>query len=376
MACPRAEARRDAGAQVSALAKSVRLQLKASGEPSAEQLTAIRAYTLRDFEPADIVVREFVLAHNGIDRDNEVFDEQLLADFARTLPGKGVFIRHPSGWDGDSGPPEGRAFGARVERMSFEAARTLLREPGLRFPPDRTEAQVLMASAYFVRTDENAALLTKMDAGIASDVSIGFGAKRSPDPIRDADGRELSARRWVSPGEALEMSIVWLGAQPGARAVKSAKPEEETMDPVQKAALEAAEQKAAAAEKRAADHAKAAEQIEGLRKALGSDADALLAEPAQLAAFVAAGKAHREQLVDAIVTAERHAGITADSDEAVKSARDLYSGFPVEKLQALAKRFERPGGSQIQPGDPAKGAPGSGGAKTPSDSPAANPAFA
>lgn len=360
---------------MSALTKAVRLQLKASGDPSAEQLAAIRAYTLRDFAPAEIVVREYVLAHNGIDRDNEVFDEPLLADFARTLPGKGVFVKHPSGWDGDSGPPEGRVFGARVERMSFEAARELLREPALRFPPDRAEAQVLMAAAYFVHTEENAPLLTKMDAGIASDVSIGFGAKRSPDPIRDADGRELSARRWVAPGEALEMSIVWLGAQPGARAVKSAKPEEETMDPVQKAALDAAELKAAAAEKRAAENAKAAEQLEGLRKALGADADALLSQPAQLAALVTAGKSHRESLIDAIVTAERHAGITGDSEEAVKSTRELYSGFPVEKLQALAKRFERPGGTQLQPGDPAKGAPGTGTTKAPADSPVANPAF-
>lgn len=363
-------------------AKSLRLQFKAaSGEPTAEQLTAIRAYTLRDFTPAEIVVREFVLAHNGIDRDNEVFDEPLLADFARTLPGKGVFaVGHPGGWDGDSGPPEGRAFAARVERMSFDAARTLLREPSLQFPPDRAEAAVLMASAYFVRTDDNAALLTKMDAGIASDVSIGFGAKRSDSPILDASGRELQARRWVAPGEALEMSIVWLGAQPGARAVKAAKPEEEIMTPEEKAALEAAQQKAAAAETRAADYAKSAEQLDALRKSLGPDA-ALLDSPTSLAALITSGKAHRGALIDAIVTGERHAGTVGDSEADVKSARDLYETFPTDKLQAFAKRFEQPAGSApagksgLTPSNPGTPAPGAGTKSAGGDSLIDNPAF-
>lgn len=366
---------------MSGQAKSLRLQFKAAnGEPTPEQLTAIRAYTLREFPPAEIVVREFVLAHNGIDRDSEVFDEPLLADFARTLPGKGVFIRHPGGWDGDSGPPEGLAFASRVERMSFDAARTLLREPTLQFPPDRTEAALLMAEAYFVRTDENAALLTKIDAGIASYVSIGFGAKRSSDPILDASGRELQARRWVAPGEALEMSIVWLGAQPGARAVKAAKPEEETMTPEEKAALDAAQLKAAAAETRAADYAKSAEQLDALRKSLGTDA-AMLDSPQSLAALITSGKAHRGALIDAIVTGERHAGTVGDSDVDVKSARDLYEAFPTDKLQAFAKRFEQPAGSApagksgLTPSNPGTPAPGAGTKSAGGDSLIDNPAF-
>lgn len=360
--------------------KSLRLQFKAaSGEPTAEQLAAIRTYTLREFPVSEIVVREFVLAHNGIDRDAEVFDEPLLADFARTLPGKGTFVRHPGGWDGDSGPPEGRVFAARVERMSFDEARTLLREPALQFPPDRAEASVLMASAYFVRTGGNADLLTQMDAGIASDVSIGFAAKRGADPIRDASGRELQARRWVSPGEALEMSIVWLGAQPGARAVKSAKTEEETMTPEEKAAFDAAQQKAAAAEARAAELAKSAEQLDALRKSLGTDA-ALIDSPQSLASFINSGKSHRNALIDGIVAGERHAGITGDSEADVKSARELYESLPTDRLVAMAKRYEQPGGAPhgkggLTPSNPGTPAPGAGTKGASGDSLINNPAF-
>ena len=63
-----------------------------------------------------------MLAHNCVDRDRECFDESLLAAFAASIPGKGCHIRHPAGWDGDSGPAEGRVFEAEVRRMSLEQA--------------------------------------------------------------------------------------------------------------------------------------------------------------------------------------------------------------------------------------------------------------
>ncbi|WP_159426132.1 hypothetical protein, partial [Salmonella enterica] len=137
------------------------------------------------------------------------------------IAGKGVYIKHPNSWDGDSGPAEGRVFAAAVDTMPIEQARFLLKAPSLAWPPDRTEAMVLRVTAYLVRTPENTGLLLKMDAGIAGGVSVGFAAAGG-EQIHDGDGRELEARRWKGPGEALEMSLVWLGAQPGARAIKQA----------------------------------------------------------------------------------------------------------------------------------------------------------
>jgi hypothetical protein len=335
-------------------AKSLALRIKsAAGTPSDGQLAVIRAFTLRDFTAEELVVREYILAHNAIDRDKEAFAPSILDDFARTLPGKGAYIKHPQGWDGDSGPAEGRIFAARVERMGVDAAKSLLREPGLVFPPDQAEAVLLYASAYYVRTPGNTDFLLKLDAGIAGDVSIGFKAP-SPERIKSPDGTELNAWRWAGPGEALEMSHVWLGAQPGARAVKHADrtpvSEEPMMDEAQIKALqgENTEIKAAAEAAR-----KAAAQFEAASKALG-DSAALLDDPTALAAAVCAGVAFHKSLVDDVIAAERHLGITGDSEDAVKASRELLESLPVQKLQALAKGLEArlPKGGNLKATDP------------------------
>lgn len=331
--------------------------VKAAGDATPEQLAAIRAYTLRDFTPAELMVRTFVLAHNGIDRDNECFDETLLADFSRTIQGKGCYIVHPSSWRSDGGPAEGRVFGARLETMSFDDARKLLREPTLTFPPDRQQATLLMTDAFFVRTDENKALLLKLDAGIAGDVSIGFSAT-GPVPMKDNDGRDLSAQRWLSPGTAYEQSLVWIGAQPGARAVKNFSTENTDMNltPEQIKALETENANLKAAQ---AEGAKAVTQLAALKTALGDNA-ALLDNPAALAQHIVNGKTAHAALVDEIIAAERHAGILGDAQEDVDSAKALYADFPFAKLQKLAASLEArkaPAG-RIPGGNPNNNAPG------------------
>lgn len=355
--------------------KALALRMKAaSGEPTPEQLAAIRGYTLRDFDAAELVVREFVIAHNAIDRDDEVMDEGLLADFVRTLPGVGVYIKHPTSWQGDGGPAEGRCFAARSERMSFDAARQLLRAPSLQWPPDRTDATVVYATAYFVKTPENAALLLKLDAGIAGDCSIGFCFEMRV-PIRDSAGRELEASRLMGPGEAHEFSLVWLGAQPGARAIKSAQQpptEDRTMTPEQIAALQAENTTLKAAK---VEGDKSTSVLAAVKSALGNDAG-LLDNPLALASAITAGKAYRTSLVADIVTAERHLGITADDEASIKAAGELYADMPVAKLEAMRKSLEArlPKGGTLRGSDPNSGAPGTGGTKAaPADSPLANP---
>lgn len=331
--------------------KSLTLRIKAAGDPSAEQLGRIRAYTLAEVPPDQLYVRTFALAHNAIDRDDEAFDNALLADFARTLPGKGLFIKHPSGWDGDSGPGKGRWFEAELAHMSLDEARTMLRAPDLQWPPGITTATILMAGAYMVRTASNGDLLTEIDAGIVSDVSIGFTAKRGEN-FRDEQGREMQARCLTSPGEALEGSLVWLGAQPGARAIKGASRTEEPEMPTQQE-MDAANARANDFENRA----KAAEPAAGLltkvREALG-DQGHLIDKPDALADSVKAGNAYREELIDTIVRGEREAGFCGDDDESVAAAKSIYAGQPLDALKKRADAVlaKSPTGGRVNPTNP------------------------
>jgi len=337
-------------------AKSLQLRIKSAGDPTPEQLTAIRQYTLAEMAAEQLYVRTFALAHNAIDRDREAFDEALLADFARTLPGKGLFIKHPMDWANADrgGPPEGRWFAARTERMSLDEARTLLREPELRFPPDVQTAVLLMADAYLVRTTDNGPLLLKIDAGVVSDVSIGFTARDS-ERITDANNNELNAHRILGPGEALEGSLVWLGAQPGARAIKGARTPEETdmktyseeQFNAEKSAREAAEQKATAA---TASH----ELVLKLRTSLGDNAH-LVDKPELLADQLKAAGDYRKGLVDDIVAAERQLGLCSDDGEAVEAAKAMYAGFDTSKLKKLHDHYaaRTTKGGRVTASDPA-----------------------
>lgn len=351
--------------------KALALHIKAAPAADDAALAAIRQYTLRDFAADELQLREYILAHNCIDRDNEVFSESLLDDFAETLPGKGVYIKHPTRWQGDGGPAEGRVYATRTETMSLQAAQALLKEPSLQLPPDRSMVKLLYASAYFAKTPDNTALLIKQDAGIAGDCSIGFTAP-SPQPITDAEGRELTARRWPSPGSAAEMSLVWLGAQQGARAVKQAptnpEPEHTTM------AL--TEQQITELQGKAASGEKAAHQLASLKTALGDDA-VLLDNAGALKTCVTDAKAYKTSLVDDIVGMERQLKITGDDETAVKAAREFLADMPVDRLKAMQKGLEArlPTQHQIKGAEVNRAAPGSQHA-APEGSPAANPALA
>lgn len=357
------------------LASSLRKGAGGNGTPTAEQVAKINAYTLREHAAEELYVREFVVCHNGIDRDRECIDEQLLGKFAVSLPGKGLFIKHPMSWDGDSGPGEGRWFEARIERMSLMDARMLLREATFMLPPDRSEVQVLMASAYMVRNDETKPLISKVDAGVAGDVSVGFSTAGRADVI-DPVSQTRVAVRLLGPGEALEASLVWLGAQPGARAVKNHNPQGNHMDPVQLAALKAAlgphallldnpTQLKAVLDSHEANKA-AGTTLAALKTALGDQA-ALLDNPAQLKAAITDGVAHKAALVDALVAADRDAKVCGDAPEAVVAHKALYAPLPADHLQKLldAKAPKGRAAGQLAGSDPnAEKAGGNGNNKT------------
>lgn len=348
--------------------KALALHVKAALAADDAALAKIRQYTLRDFTPDELQLREYVLAHNCIDRDNECFDEALLDNFATTLLGKGVYITHPTSWRSDGGPAEGKVFDTRTEMMSLEQARILLNEPALQLPPDRTQVKVLFASAYYARTDDNASLLIKQDAGIAGDVSIGFSAP-SPQPIYDNNGLQLTAVRWPAPGQALEMSLVWLGAQQGARAVKNAKT---PSDPER--TMELTKEQIEELKAKAANNEKAASSLAALKAALGDNAT-LLDNPASLARLVIDGKSYKASLVDDIVGMERQLKITGDDAKDVDASKTFLGEMTVERLVAMQKGLEarlptKHGIKGADANQTALGAP-----ETPADSPLSNPAF-
>jgi hypothetical protein len=332
--------------------KTLSLCIKSAAAPDDAQLTAIRQFTLVDVPAENLYVRTFIVAHNGIDRDRECFDEALLADFARTLPGKGLFIKHPTSWDGDSGPGKGRWFAAKLEQMALDEARTLLREPGLKFPPGVDTAVLLLADMYMTRTATNADLQTDIDAGIVGDVSVGFNAKDC-ERLVDAAGNEMNAWRLMGPGEALEASLVWLGAQPGARAIKGAKQSPENDDVTLQEMYDAAKAELERTKSALAAAQPSHEIVLKAREALGSDG-ALIDSPALLADAVKAGKAHRETLVEQIILGERHAGLLGDDPESVAAAKAIHMGDSLERLDARAKHYaaKAPAGSKLKPSDP------------------------
>ncbi len=180
-----------------------------------DQLTLISKYTLEEIKAEDLYVRKVRLAHNAIDRDNERFSEELLKAFMETLPGKSFLIGHA--W----GPPgEGIFFKAELEEMSLEEARSSTGED-IKLPEGVTKVVFLLGWFYTTRTPDKEALLKDIDAGIARHVSIGFNASSRVKEVNEESGETLYWE-YKAPGEALEGSLVWLGAQPGATITKGA----------------------------------------------------------------------------------------------------------------------------------------------------------
>lgn len=316
--------------------KQLALSSKKSAQPDAEQLAAINRYTLEPLAAEQLYVRTAYLAHNAIDRDHEVFDDALLTDFAATLPGKGLFIKHPASWDGDSAPGVGRWYDARVVEFPLEGARSALRQPSLTWPPATERARVLEASFYIPRTEKNAGLIADIDAGVAGDVSIGFRAADRTS-VTDATGKQV-ASRLHGPGEALEGSLVWLGAQPGARIAKAANThnEEQAMTVEQVKALQA-DVAAAETKVKSLD-----DQLTALTKAVGAE---FVQDPAKLAEIVAEGKTYRAELVDDVIAAKRQLGMVGDTEDAVNRAKQFYGAMPLDMLRteraALSKSAVR-----------------------------------
>jgi len=170
--------------------------------PDAAAVARVNQYTLKPLPAEEICVIEAAASDDQVDRDGEAMSIEILQDFADTAAGKAWMTSHSWGELG-------------VGRIT----RGWLEEQG-----DRT---VFMVEAYMLRADpEAAALIRKIEAGIAPYTSVGFYAPAKV-AVRAVDGREI--HQYVrgnqgEHGELLEVSSVFLGSNFNAQitAAKSA----------------------------------------------------------------------------------------------------------------------------------------------------------
>lgn len=318
------------------------ISLKAFGkgkQASDEQLAKINTFALEPLTADQVYVRRFLVAHNGKDRDRERFNEELLDQFAATLPGKGLFFQgHPGGWNGDGSPGWGLWFDAGTDPMSPAEFKQLTGED-LDLPDEFQSGKILWGEAY-LRTDLSFMEdWTKMiDAGIIRFISIGFNAPRKT--ITDGNGNYLYGE-YHPNGEALEASFVWLGAQPGASA-KSAQGnqpgnpnEKETHMKVLQLLQKALGLKTALTEDNLVD------QVE----AVIEQKDATISEKDQeiegLKAAAADGNAYRKALVeDAVKFGALIDEVPAD-EEGQKTETEFLTSLPIERLKAMRDKYEK-----------------------------------
>ncbi len=179
-------------------------------------LDKVNAYAIEPLTADDIFIGKQLLAHNGIDRDTERFPESVLDDFAATLPGKSALYFH----DRHSKLPLGLYFDAKAEEMTAEQFKALTGSD-IKLPTPETPVKTLWAWWYAVKTDDIDSVLKNIKGGTYRHWSIGFNAA-SLVTIKDEPNGPVKYWEYVGPAEALEGSLVWLGAQPGATSQKSA----------------------------------------------------------------------------------------------------------------------------------------------------------
>ncbi len=323
-------------------------------DADADALALVNRYALVPQTAADVVIRKMYLAHNAIDRDDEAFDNELLTCFARTLPGKGVFVKHPSGWNGDGGPGLGLFIKCDIIEMSHAEACKLLETP-LMFPDNHKTARILDATFFILKTSDSEDLIKRIDAGVARFTSIGFSAA-SRDDASTSTGTIF--RLIKGPGEAREGSFVWLGAQPGAGIHKGAddapKPTSisekgnNTMTEEELKRFNEFKHLASEAESKAAT---AERELSSIKTALGDhvqDIPALL-KTAEM------GVQHKTSLIEDVIAAERLAGLLGDGEDQVGQQKALLSNASLDFLKSRLKALQASQPQDIEHADHNKG---------------------
>ncbi len=182
--------------------------------PTPEELAIINRYTKRTHSAEEIYVSACDLCNDQRDRSFEWFPEDVLADFAASLPAKSLLGGHDH-----SGLPMGLWFDAAVQSGTVNGK----------------PARVLHAKSYIVKTRENEHHRAQLEGGVYRYASVGF---RALDLLCDICGQswfgfdcqhyagetyEVDGKRVIAtahytrsdehPAEAVEGSIVYLGCQ-------------------------------------------------------------------------------------------------------------------------------------------------------------------
>lgn len=224
-----------------------------SGGPAPEDLAMLAGpeYCGPGIAAEQVHVRSMLLAHDQYDRTYERFPKTYLERFAETLPGKSVLPGHNT-----QALPLGRFFKASVEQRteSFpvpkrrkgagEGDGAAGEQEGAKaeivagFEESRRKVAWVAAGFYFPQDEESEALRRRIDTGVYRSVSIGFRfnelhcdlCKKSYfGDCSHLFGHETEDGL-VATGtyagntervEALEGSLVYLGAQPMARLTKA-----------------------------------------------------------------------------------------------------------------------------------------------------------
>lgn len=306
--------------------------IKATGagaEVTPDMLAKINGYALTPLAADQVFVRKFLMAHNCIDRDNECFPPDMLDQFATTMPGKSMLVGHNR-----RDLPCGKFFDASTEEMTPEQFKSITGEDP-KLPEGQDNCKVLWAWPYMVKTPSNEELTRQIDGGVCSHCSIGFAAADLSAVRKDPNGPALYYQ-YVSPGEALEGSLVWLGAQPGATAQKALQPES------QERQEEKSMKEFLARLGKALGLSKALEEdtaLEAVQSALGAK-DAEVAELKKLEPQAADGKAYRDNLITDAVKFAALIGEIGD-DEKEKAAETAFlSTIPISRLKSVRDKYE------------------------------------
>jgi len=303
--------------------------LKATGAPAtSEMLAKINRYALKELTAEDVFIRKILLAHNAVDRDSERFPEDLLDDFKATLPGKALLMGHSR-----PNPGCGLFFDAETAEMTPEQFKALTGEDA-RLPEGKTMVKVLWGWAYLLKTPGNEELMTNMDGGVIRFASIGFMAS-DLNPVKGPFDNILFWE-YVRPGEALEGSLVWLGAQQGATVQKQIN--EGGKKEMFKELLEKLK---ALFPGKAFTEGGLVDEIKALFAEKETKIGDLEKEVGELKPLAEIGKAYREKLVAAFVQGKAKLGEVSEKAEDQKGMKEMAQGWPLSFLEKELSHVEK-----------------------------------
>lgn len=306
----------------------LKMSIGEGAECTPEMLAKINQYALTPLKVEEVYTRKLLLAHNCIDRDNERFPDAMLDQFAETILGKSLLIGHNRKETGS-----GLFFEASTEEMTIEQFKSITGE-NPRMPDGLDRCKCLWAWFYTLKTPSSEEWLKWIDGGITRHCSIGFAAADLAAVRKDPNGPALYWE-YCCPGEALEGSLVWLGAQPGATSQKNMK-DQETKDKGEPTMKMLVSMLVGLGLKSLTETA-TEEQIAAGIKTLADEKDAKISE---LEGKAADGEAYRNDLIaDTVKFAALLEEIGTD-EKAQKEEADFLKTVPIARLKSQRDKYE------------------------------------